>query len=167
MKKILLTPVATLLFGLAFSMPSSAQIHSHGAGMMGGGCPMMEMMGGGMMDRGMMGDRQAHMGGIAEGRLAFLKSELAITDKQTEAWNGYAKAVKAGVATMQEMHAGMMGAVEKGTAIERMDARIKGMQGMVEAISALKPATAMLYDALTPEQKKVADELIGVGCGGM
>jgi len=167
MRKILLAPVVMLLLGFAFSIPSSAQMHGRGAGMMGGGCPMMNMMDSGMMDQSMMGDKQAHMGAMAEGRLAYLKSELAITEKQTEAWNGYAKAVTTRVAAMQQMHAGMMDAVEKGTAIERMDARIKGLQATVEAMSTLKPATVKLYDTLTPDQKKIADDLIGVGCGGM
>lgn len=163
MKKVPLASVTILFFGLSFTMPSSAQMHGQEMGMMGGSCPMMNMMAGGMMG----GGQRAHMVAMAEGRLAYLKSELAITRAQSEAWDGYAKAVKAQAAAMQEMHANMMNSVDKGTAVERIGARIKGMQAMTEALSALKPATVKLYDALTPEQKKTADDLIGVGCGGM
>jgi hypothetical protein len=51
----------------------------------------------------MMGGRQARMGAMADGRLAYLKGELNITEAQSEAWNGYADAVKARVDVMQDM----------------------------------------------------------------
>jgi hypothetical protein len=142
-------------------------------GMMGGGCPMMDMMGGGMMGkgmgggRGMMGGRHMQMGAMSEARLAYIKSALAITDSQTEAWNGYATVVRDHVAKMQEMRAGMMDMMEKGSAVDRMNARVQGMQMMVGAMDAMKPALEKLYGVLTPEQKKVADDLLGMGCGAM
>ena len=136
-------------------------------GMMGGGCQMMGMMGQGMMGGGMMGGRQAKMGAMADGRLAYLKGELDITGAQTEAWNGYVEAVKGRVDTMQGMRQGMMEAMQKGSATARMDARIKGMEAMVESMKAVKPATEKLYGVLTDEQKKIADQLIGNDCGAM
>ncbi len=73
-----------------------------------------EMMGGIMQGRGMMG----MMGGCpmmsgsnpsyAEGRIAFLKAELSITDQQKGAWDAYAAAVKKNLAGMQNMHEAMM-----------------------------------------------------------
>ena len=39
------------------------------------------------------------------------------------------------------MRTGMMDAMQKGGAIERMEIRIKGMEAMVEAMKAVKPAT--------------------------
>ncbi len=173
MRKILLTSVTILFFGLPIAIPSSAQMRSQGMDMMGGSCPMINMMADGMMGQGMMrqgvmgADQGAHMTAMAEGRLAFLKSELAITKAQSAAWDDYAKAVKAQTAAMQEMHANMANSMKKGTAVERIDARIKGMQAMTEALIALKPATAKLYAALGPEQRVTADSLIGVGCGGV
>lgn len=165
MKWILPVSAAMCLAGPASL--SSAQLSAQGEGMMGGDCPMMQMMSGGMMSQGMPMGRHAHMSAMAEGRLAYLKGELAITERQGETWNGYVKAVNTQVAAMQKLQAEMTNLAEKGTAVERMDARIKGMQTMVEAMSALKPATMKLYDVLTVEQKKIADDLIGVGCGGM
>jgi hypothetical protein len=129
---------------------------------MGGGCSMM-----GMMGQGMMGGRQAKMGAMADGRLAYLKGELDITGAQTESWNGYVEAVKGRVDTMQGMRQGMMEAMQKGSATARMDARIKGMEAMVESMKAVKPATEKLYGVLTDEQKKIADQLIGNDCGAM
>jgi hypothetical protein len=146
-------------------------------GMMGGGCAMMGMVGQGMMGggpwgQGFMGqgpgammDRQPRIDAMIEGRLAYLKGELDITDAQTEAWTGYADAVKARIDLMQGMRQSMFDAMQKGTAIERMDVRIANMEAMLEAMKQLKPATEALYAALTDEQKAVADQLIGADCG--
>ena len=133
-----------------------------GRGMMGGG-----MMGGRMMGGGRMGGRQPNMGAMAEGRLAYLKSELAITEGQTEAWNGYAEAVKSRVEMMRGMHRSMMDAMQKGSATDRMKARISGMEAMLESMKAIGPATEKLYGVLTEDQKKTADALIGMDCGAM
>lgn len=165
MKRIL--PALVVIFLAGSTALSSAQMHAQGAAMMGGNCPMMQMMGGDMMSQGMSLGRHAHMSAMADGRLAYLKGELAITEKQAEAWSAYVNAVNTQITAMQKVRTEMMSAVERGTAVERMDARIKGMQAMVEAMSALKPATMKLYDVLTTEQRKIADDLIGVGCGGM
>lgn len=135
-------------------------------GMMGGGCHMMGMMGHGKMRRG----RMAHHGGMeamVEGRLAYLKSALNISADQKEAWGKYAEAVRERMETVRSMRQGMMETMQSGTAIERMDARISGMEAMLEAMKAVKPATEALYAALSDEQKKTADELIGRDCGAM
>src|SRR6185437_1141283 len=62
---------------------------------------MMGMMSGGMMPhRGMLGSRNMMLmkGMMAarhlEGRLAFLKTELKITDEQTPQWNAFADTVR-------------------------------------------------------------------------
>ena len=80
-----------------------------GGGMAGmsGGMPMMGMMGpgGGMMMRMMQGH--------VEGRLAFLKTELKITDAQLPLWNAVAEAIRANAKSsmgmMEEMAGGMWG----------------------------------------------------------
>jgi hypothetical protein len=151
-------------------------------GMAGGGCPMMGMMGQGMMGQGMMGQgpmgqgpmgqgrmagSQEMMGAIAESRLTQLKVELKITDAQADVWKAYADAIKARADVMQGMRTSMMDAMDKGGAIERMDIRIRSMEAMVESMKAVKPATEKLYAALTADQRKVADQLIGVDCGAM
>jgi hypothetical protein len=170
---------ATAALALAVSSTAIAPSHAqtnvpagHMMGMAGGGCPMMDMMGQGlmgqgMMRQGMMPGNQGKMGAIAESRLANLKTKLQITDAQADVWKAYADAIKARVDTMQGMRTGMMDAMQKGGAIERMEIRIKGMEAMVEAMKAVRPATEKLYAALSPEQKKVADRLIGTDCGAM
>lgn len=185
MTKLFSTAALVLALGVTTIGPSLAQTADQtgpAMGMMGGGCPMIGMMmgqgmsgqggvGQGMMGQGMMGQgmmgRQPGMGAMVDGRLAYLKSELKITDAQTDAWNEYAEAVKGRVGAMQDMRESMMETMRQGSATERMDARIKGMEAMVEALKAVKPATEKLYAALTDEQKKIADQLIGMDCGAM
>lgn len=156
--------LGSIVLAPALSQPASDDPPMHG--MMGGDCPMMHMMGHGMMRGGKMGMMHdpARMAAMAEGRLAYLRAMLKITDSQNEAWTAYADAVKARVAAMQEAREKMTNGEN---AIERMDARIERMETMVASLKELKPATEKLYAQLTDDQKKAADQLIGVGCGGM
>jgi hypothetical protein len=77
-----------------------------------GNMPMMGMMNnmGMMQAMGMMGPG---MGGMAtidrvEGRIAFLRAELKITDAQASAWNGFADALRANARKLAEVRASMM-----------------------------------------------------------
>lgn len=184
MIRVFTTAALALALGATAVSPSFAQAAAGQTGpmtgMMGGSCPTMGMMmGQGMMGQGqnVMG-RQAEMGAMAahpgaeisamlEGRLAYLKSALAITDAQADAWNAYAEAVKERGSLMQDMRQAMMEAMQKGSATERIHARIQGMEAMVDAMKAVQPATDKLYTALSDEQKKIADGLIGIDCGAM
>jgi hypothetical protein len=147
------------------------------SGMMGQGGGMM----GGMMDRGpmmdhmMCGKRGMRKGHgmmspsvpMMEGRLAYIKADLEITDAQLPAWNAYADAVRARRAKMEEMHAEMIKAKESGDALQRMDARIESLETTLDSLKASKPAMEALYAALTDEQKKKADQLLAGRCGRM
>ena len=124
-------------------------------------------MGRGMMGQGKMQDKEMQMGVMADSRLANLNAELKITDAQADVWKAYADAIKARGDMMQGTRTSMMDAMDKGSAIERMDIRIESMEAMVESMKVVKPATEKLYAALTAEQKLVADQLIGADCGAM
>ncbi len=126
-----------------------------GRGMMGmGDCPMMGMMPG-----------SAEMPAFGEGRIAFLKAELAITPAQQSAWDAYAAALKKNFASMQGMRQSMMMALEGKTAVERLDAHLAAMEGRHAALKEIKPSLATLYSALSDEQKKKADQVLtGMGC---
>lgn len=175
MNKIFATTALALAMSATAIAPSFAQTNVPGGrmmGMAGGGCPMMGMMGQGMMGRGMMGQgapsgNEEQMGALADSRLAHLKTELKITDGQADVWKAYVDAIKARVTVMQGLRTTMMDAMDKSGAVDRMDIRIKSMEAMVESMKAVKPATEKLYAALTAEQKKAADQLIGVDCGAM
>ena len=132
-----------------------------------GGAGEMPMMG---MMRMMMG--QDGMGGMSmmaghvEGRLAFLKTELKITDAQLPLRNAVADAIRADAKTMGGMAEGMMGGMQTGTLPEKLAAREKMMTAHLEALRKFKAAVDPLYAALSDEQKKTADELL-IGPMGM
>jgi hypothetical protein len=129
-------------------------------GMMGG----RGMMGGGMMGHGMGPGMMMGSGPMMEGRLAYLKAELAITDAQAAAWDAYVGAVKARATTMQDMHKSMAQVMQAGSAVARLQAHTQAMQSMVDSLKGLLPPTEALYAALNEEQKKKADLLLGGGC---
>lgn len=100
------------------AVPSQGSMMGVGQGsMMGAG--QGSMMGGGhgsMMDmmHMMMGERGGGMGmmsamaGHVEGRLAFLKTELKITDTQQPLWNKFADALRDNAKTMTQVMQGRM-----------------------------------------------------------
>lgn len=157
--------VGTIGLGVGVALAEDSQPHMPmmGQGMMGGqgmGPGMMGQYGMGMMGHGMMND----MGPMMEGRLAYMKAELGITDAQTTAWDDYAKAVKARVASMQKTRVEIMKVMHSGSALDRLDARTKAMENMVESLKAVRPPVVALYNALTADQKKKADALLGMDC---
>ena len=130
-----------------------------GQGMMGGGMMSPDMMG--MGPGTMMG--QEDLKAMVEGRLAYVKTALSITEEQATAWKAYEDAARADVQSMQTAHQAMMTAVQSGSAIDRMQTHITMMQARLDAMKVLEPAAETLYQALTPEQKKKADTLLGIG----
>ena len=123
-----------------------------------GGMPMMGMMRMMMGQDGMGG--MPMMAGHVEGRLAFLKTELKITDAQLPLWNAVADAIRANAKGMGAMSDGMMGSSQTATLPEKLALREKMMTAHLEALHRLKAAVDPLYAALSDEQKKTADELL-------
>jgi hypothetical protein len=129
--------------------------------MMGGGMgPMMQMMGGGMA--------MAPFSHI-EGRIAFLKAELAITDAQAPQWSSFADALRENAKVMRESMTAMMEANKPASAADRTDSMVKMMSTHLESMKAVAAAEKALYAVLTDSQKETADELLGgsmTGTGG-
>jgi hypothetical protein len=124
------------------------------SGLMSGDCPMMA---------GMM--RGEDMPSFAEGRIAFLKAELAITDAQKGVWDTYADALRANFQGMHDMRQTMKGRASDMTPVERLEMHLTAMEARVKALQMIKPPLAALYAALAPDQKKRADGLlISMGC---
>ena len=122
-------------------------------GMMGGDCPMMGMMMGGTE------------GTFAEGRIAFLKAELGITDSQKTVFDAYAAALKDNLESMRGMRQAMMGAMSGKTPVERLDAHLGMMENRLAALKEVKPKLEALYAALSDDQKKKANAVLtGMGC---
>jgi hypothetical protein len=136
-----------------------------------GGTPMTNMMGGmpvaNMMTTvqmmQMMGPGIASIDHI-EGRIAFLRTELKITEAQTSAWNPFANAKKLGEVRglmMQVPGAGQ----QAPTMTERLDLQERWLLARLDSTRAIKAAFISLYGALSDEQKKTADELLAPHMG--
>jgi len=131
-----------------------------------GGMPMTGMMRMMMGQEGMSG-MATMMAGHVEGRLAFLKTELKITDAQLPLWHAVADAMRANATSMSGMMSGgMMGSGEATTLPAKLASREKMMTAHLDALRRFKAAVDPLYAALSPEQKKTADQLL-IGPMGM
>ena len=114
----------------------------------------------------MMGIMQTMMNGMqmmarhVEGRIAFLKTELKITDPQLPQWNAFAQAMRDNAAAMPGMQGMMMGMSQDGKFPDKLAAQEKMLSGRLDAIHKLKAAADPLYAALSDDQKKSADELM-------
>ena len=163
--------VSIVAVGLALGLThAAAQQRGSGWGMMGPGMmdrgspmgrgSMMGMMGGCPM---MGADGQASA--FIEGRIAFLRAELAITEAQKGAWDAYADATKRNLESMQGMSQTMRTVFDAKTPVERLDAHLAAMESRTKVLKDVKPALAKLYEALSAEQKNKADEILtGMGC---
>jgi len=168
--------------------PASAQppTGQPGMGMMGD-MPMMNMMG---RMRDMMGDmpmmnmmammrmmRMMEMMGPGmtaidriEGRIAFLRAELNITEAQASAWNAFADAMRTNAKKLAEVRASMMARLDAGqqqapTMAERLDQQERSLLARLEGTRALKSAVTNLYGTLSEDQKKTANELLAPQMG--
>ena len=123
------------------------------------GCMMPEAEGGMPMMRMMMGQGgMPMMAKRIEGRLAFLKTELKITDAQLPLWNAVAQAMRDDASTMQAIPHPMMGMNNAATLPDKLAGRETMLAARLEAVRKLKAATDPLYAALTADQKKTADD---------
>ena len=127
------------------------------------GMPMGPMQGAsagmpmGMMQM-MMG--QHGMAGHIEGRIAFIKTELKITDAQQPLWDAVADAMRANAKDTTAMPNCMSMMQSPGTLPEKLAACEKAMSAQLEALRKLKTAVEPLYAALSDDQKKTADQLM-------
>lgn len=150
------------------AQPAAPPAARTGPGMMGG-----NMMGQGQAGpAGMMPMMNMMMGAQSgvehiEGRLAFIKAELKITDTQAQQWNAFAEAVRGNAGSMAEMRKSMMGSQgAPATLPERLAREDKLVAAHLAALKKTEEAVAQLYGVLTDDQKKVADTIV-VGPMGM
>lgn len=142
---------------------------------------MMRMMGGAnwspaMMGQGMMGQDMESMGSMChaqmdpqagapasylEARIAFAKSELAITSAQEPAWQAYATALRGQVQPMSTHMAGMRQAMMGNAALpDRLAARVSFLEGQLDSLKAIRDVAVQLYGQLDAAQKEKADRLL-------
>lgn len=158
-------------------VPMMSMMGPVGMGMMGSMMPMMGQGGAAAPGQGMAASSQPAMGAPGmvlgsgvdriEGRIAFLRAEIGITDVQTPAWDVFAQAVRSAatheVAPSMPM-GGAGGAVTLGQGLEAQDA---ALSARLDDVRALRSSLAQLYDALSDEQRKAADDLIPIIVGAV
>jgi len=191
------TAIATLLAAIpllaqsqehqhATPQPAQPRLSSPGMTMSPG--MMQGMMGsGGMMTQGMIGQGSPGLGSggrqrwsgfgnmpidRVEGRLAFLKTELRISDAQLPAWNAFAEAVRTNATTQHAERQFMHGRVGTDVPLpDRVAAQANAFAAHAEEMAKLKAVLDPLYASLSAEQKKTADEIVfspmGVPIGPM
>jgi hypothetical protein len=150
-------------------------------GMMGGGmmgqkdgqagmmCGMMGQKGAqaGMTQSGILGGgMMGHQGGMGmpfehtEGRIAFLKAELGITDAQTAQWNTLADAMRANAKIHRTMHEHMTKGGMPSSWSERLTFQQKALSSRLDGLKAMEAAAKPLFAVLTEDQKKLAEQLL-------
>jgi hypothetical protein len=132
----------------------------------GGGMPGNMMGQGQMGPAGMMSMMNMMMGpqaggDHAEGRIAFIKAELKITEAQAPQWNAFAEAVRGNVGRMAEMQKSMMpGQGAPSTLPDRLALEDKLVTAHLAALKKTEDALAQLYGVLSDDQKKIADTIV-------
>lgn len=128
--------------------------------------PTAGMMGG-MMHGGAPGMMQMGPGKHIEGRLAFLRAEIGITEAQAPVWNTFADAVRK--SAMHKMGSMPMMQPKDATADwpATMEAHEKMMASHLEGLRTIRAAAQPLYAALSDNQKKMANELMTGPMGPM
>ena len=169
MKKAILAAAIATAFGATLGL-AQAPTASGQQGMMGN-MPMLNIMNMiGMMS--MMGGGPAGMATIdrIEGRIAFLRTELKITDAQTNAWNSFADALRTNAKKLGEVRTSMMshmGAAQQQppALTERLNLQEQWLIARLEETRAMKSVFTNLYAVLTEDQRKTANELLGLHMG--
>jgi hypothetical protein len=141
--------------------------------------PMMDMskmMSGDMspmmrMRRGMMmgdGNRMAMMPfEHIEGRIAFIKAELGITDAQLPQWTVFAESLRTSAKTMRDAVGKSLTEDLPATAPQNAAAAVQMMTIRLEAMKTTASAIKVLYDGLTADQRKVFDDVMSGPMGGL
>ena len=137
-------------------------------GMMGNMGQMMPMM------RQMMMGQQGGMGmGMGmpfehtEGRIAFLKAELKITDAQAPQWNAFTETLRSNAKAHQTMHEQMTKDGMPSTWPERLAFQQKMLSARLDSLKDMEAAVKPLYATLNDEQRKLADQLMSGPMGMM
>jgi hypothetical protein len=110
-----------------------------------------------------VGYSQSDLDARVEGRLAYAKALLGITDSEAPAWKAYEDVSRANVRSLDAAQRAMIDAERTGSVIDRMHAQTAMMQAQLDSRKALLPATEALYKALTPEQRERADVVLLLG----
>ena len=94
-----------------------------------------------------------------EGRIAFLKAELQITDKQLADWSNLAEALRSGRRHLLEARK-LLAMDEKMDGAARLEHYERHLAERLEAIKSARTAFGRLYASLNESQKQTADTIL-------
>jgi len=126
-------------------------------GMMGYGGPGSWMMRQGGFSQAMCNAMANHI----EGRLAYIRAELKITEAQEFLWNTYAAAARDNANAMRA-HCTAMMSKRSGSAAslpDRLEQHEQLMAAQLDAVRAMNKTLKPLYAVLNDSQKQTADQL--------
>lgn len=126
---------------------------------------MMATMGGMMEQRGTGEPAEALPAAPIERRIAFLRTQLDITDAQQPQWTAFANALRAGPQNVRAAYAEALKDGPPATAPDRAELRVKLLSSMLDALKTTASAERSLYAVLTDDQKQVADQLLSSPIG--
>ena len=96
-----------------------------------------------------------------EGRIAYLKTELKITDAQAPLFDAVANVMRENAKAMGDAARSLRGDPNQPrTALTRLEARAKFAQLRADDEGKMLAAFRPLYQAMSPEQQKAADEML-------
>jgi len=95
------------------------------------------------------------------GMLAFAEVQLGITDAERPAWTKFASTVKASSAPVKQVCATIVGQPEPKTLPDHLHRMELIETARLEQLRQLTPAVEEMYGALTPQQREMADRLVG------
>jgi len=129
-----------------------------GQGMMPGGMMgMMRMMGqGGMMPGMPMSSMTDHV----EGRIAFLRTELKITDKQAKQWNEFANALRENAKRIGEAGMKAQGQQMPPSLAQALEQQERVLRVRVDGLATIRIVYDHLQSVLSDGQKKLAEQLL-------
>jgi periplasmic protein CpxP/Spy len=93
-----------------------------------------------------------------EKRIETLRTELKITPDQTKAFDEFAQVMRDNAVKMDALITGEKKTLATMTAVDHMQAYEAITQARADDMQREVPAFSRLYDALTPTQKKLADD---------
>ncbi len=95
-----------------------------------------------------------------DGRIAFLRAELRITDAQAATWNQFAEALRSSRQHLLEARQQLAAPASPKAPTARLDQYERHLTERLEAIRTARISFSQLYGALDEHQKHVADELV-------
>lgn len=134
--------------------------------MMGGGAGAAGGMHGGM-HAGMHAGMHGGMIDRVEGRIAFLRAELKITDAQAKAWDAFAQALRENAKQLGAARAAMTPPAapsgqspENPALAQRLEQQERMYAARLDGLRAMKTSLSALLPSLTAEQRKAAEDML-------